>query len=64
MTKHPHIVTGEVSDAIVGHCFSILARQLFSASAASPPASLSAAMDRLCAAATTGPSPIALWSKV
>lgn len=54
---------GEVSDAIVGHCFSILARQLFSADAASHPASLSAAMDRLCTAAGTASSPIALWSK-
>lgn len=64
VTPSPHHNTGEVSDAIVGHCFSILARQLFSADAASHPASLSAAMDLLCTAAGTASSPIALWSKV
>ncbi|MPC28492.1 Nucleoporin NUP188 [Portunus trituberculatus] len=51
---------GEVSDAIVGHCFSILARQLFCADS-SPPASLSAAMDRLFSPDSS--SSVSMWSE-
>ncbi|XP_063878682.1 nucleoporin NUP188-like isoform X2 [Scylla paramamosain] len=51
---------GEVSDAIVGHCFSILARQLFCANS-SPPASLSAVKDRLFSSGSR--SSVCLWSE-